>query len=128
MGGEAAPAEAGAWQQGHCHCGAVRFEFLLASHQGVSCNCSYCVRKAALHHRVPAGNFRLLAGAQQLSSYRFGTMRARHLFCSMCGIHTHCHPRSAPEEVNVNLHCVDALLDAHIELSLHDGRGWAALP
>lgn len=128
MAGEAPSAEACVWQQGRCHCGAVRFEFVLASHKGVSCNCSYCVRKAALHHRVPAGSFRLLAGAEQLSSYRFGTMRARHFFCRTCGIHTHCHPRSAPDEVNVNLHCVDALRDVHIELSLYDGRGWAAVP
>ena len=117
---------ASAWQQGQCHCGAVRFEFLLASLKGVRCNCSYCVRKAALHHRVPAQSFRLLAGAEQLSTYQFGTMRARHLFCRQCGIHTHCHPRSAPEQINVNLHCVDAVRDAPIDVSLHDGRSWAA--
>jgi hypothetical protein len=104
----------------------VRFEFHLASLKGVSCNCSYCVRKAALHHRVSAENFRLLAGGAQLSSYQFGTTRARHLFCRTCGIHTHCHPRSAPEQINVNLHCVDAVQHAPIEVSFHDGRSWTA--
>lgn len=126
MAGEHPTGGAHAWQQGWCHCGAVRFEFLLASLKGVSCNCSYCVRKAALHHRVPAKHFRLLSGAERLSSYQFGTGRAHHLFCKTCGIHTHCHPRSAPEQVNVNLHCVDAVQDARVEVSLHDGRGWVA--
>jgi len=112
--------------QGRCHCGAVRFEFLLASSRGVICNCSYCARKAALHHRVPAADFRLFADGERLSLYQFGTMRARHLFCSTCGIHTHCHPRSAPAQINVNLHCVDALRDAPLDVSLHDGRSWPA--
>ena len=126
MAGEHSPDAPGAWHQGRCHCGAVRFEFMPAPLKGVICNCSYCVRKAALHHRVPAGHFRLLTGRERLSIYQFGTMRARHLFCSGCGIHTHCHPRSAPEQINVNLHCVDALHGAPVEVSLHDGRGLAA--
>ena len=113
---------------GRCHCGAIRFEFSSDHRGAVRCNCSYCVRKAALHHRVMADAFVLSAGTDALAEYRFGTGLARHHFCRVCGIHTHCHPRSAPEQVNVNLHCVDApdaLLSA-LELSDFDGRHWPA--
>lgn len=109
-----------------CHCGAVRFRFLSHIAEVVQCNCSYCVRKGALHHRIDAARFELLAGAGILSQYRFGTLRATHFFCRLCGTHTHCHPRSAPAQINVNVRCVE---DVHTWLETvrvrdHDGRGW----
>lgn len=110
-----------------CHCGAVRFAFASDIERGTRCNCSYCLRKGALHHRVTNGSFELLGGEDSLRLYQFGTFRARHYFCGVCGIHTHCNPRSAPHQVNVNLHCVegvDALLSS-ITLADFDGRNWA---
>jgi len=117
-----------AWHSGQCHCGAVRFDFSSDLVRGVRCNCSYCVRKASLHHRVKAEFFILKSGADELSVYRFGTLRANHYFCRHCGIHTHCNPRSAPEQVNVNLNCVDqvAMMIPAIEVSAYDGRSWLA--
>ena len=114
--------------RGQCHCGLVQFEFRSSVSRAVRCNCSYCVRKAALHHRVTAENFALLAGENQLTAYRFGTLSASHYFCRCCGIHTHCNPRSAPQEVNVNLHCVEegTALEPLIEISAYDGRSWRA--
>lgn len=116
------------WHSGRCHCGVIRFEFSSDIVKGVQCNCSYCTRKAALHHRVAAERFVLQSGRDALSTYRFGTRRAAHFFCRHCGIHTHCHPRSAPEQVNVNLHCVDevAAMAPAIEISTYDGRSWDA--
>jgi len=116
------------WHAGQCHCGAVRFDFSSDLGKAVQCNCSYCTRKAALHHRVMADRFILRSGESALSAYRFGTRRATHFFCRHCGIHTHCHPRSAPAQINVNLHCVDevATLGAAIDVSMYDGRAWAS--
>ena len=117
-------ASAAQWHSAQCHCGRVRFEFFSNIDAAVECNCSYCSRKAALHHRVPEDAFRLIEGEGALAEYRFGSLRARHYFCSTCGIHTHCRPRSAPEQVNVNLNCaVDRTLQpAHVRQ--YDGLSW----
>ena len=114
--------------RGACHCGLVEFEFRAVVRMAVECNCSYCRRKAALHHRVAGESFALLKGADALATYQFGTHRARHQFCRVCGSHTHCHPRSAPDQVNVNLRCVDELdpPEQHVSISQYDGRSWNA--
>lgn len=103
----------------------MAFEFLAGLDSAVSCNCSYCTRKAAMHLRVGADRFRLLQGEAALSLYRFGTLRARHHFCSHCGIHTHCRPRSAPEQVNVNLHCLEDPALRPATVRRFDGRSWS---
>lgn len=113
-------------RKGRCHCGAVAFEFRSEVSTATICNCSYCQRKAALHHRVAADHFTLTSGIDRLAVYRFGTMRASHYFCANCGIHTHCHPRSAPDEINVNLHCVESIREGDLEIKLFDGRSWLA--
>ena len=116
--------------QASCHCGAVRLRFLSRIEEVVQCNCSYCTRKGALHHRIEARCFELLAGAQMLSQYRFGTLRATHFFCRRCGTHTHCHPRSAPAQVNVNVRCVEDVHTwlASVRIRDHDGRAWPLQP
>ena len=121
---EARDSGAAQWQQGRCHCGQVRFEFLSSVDSAVECNCSYCVRKAALHHRVTADRFRITEGETSLAQYRFGSLRAAHFFCTTCGIHTHCHPRSAPEQVNVNLNCAAETLARPAKVRQFDGRSW----
>jgi hypothetical protein len=109
---------------GSCHCGAVEFRFYGDISTAVKCNCSYCTRKAALHFRVPGACFELIQGRAALTSYRFGTQRATHFFCQVCGVHTHCHPRSAPDQVNVNLHCSESVQHQKIETTYFDGRVW----
>lgn len=111
---------------GACHCGRVKFAFQAVVREGVSCNCTYCRRKAALHMRVPVDRFTLIQGDDVLSRYRFGTGRATHFFCGYCGVHTHCHPRSSPEQINVNLHCVDELAPVLQTLAIRhfDGLHW----
>lgn len=112
------------WHEGVCHCGAVKFRFFGNISRAVFCNCSYCVRKSAMHFRVSATSFELMHGIDNLNRYQFGTRRAIHFFCRICGIHTHCHPRSAPEKVNINLHCVEADQRQDIEISYFEGRAW----
>lgn len=60
-----------------CHCGRVRFRVHLQLTRATECNCSMCGRRGTLSHRVPPENFVLLAGADALSVYQFGTPARR---------------------------------------------------
>ena len=61
---------------------------------------------------VPKSRFRLVRGVDHLTSYRFGTRQAEHLFCALCGVQSFNQPRSNPDCYGVNIYCVDvALMD-----------------
>jgi hypothetical protein len=51
----------------------------------------------------------ILAGEEKLGVYRFNTGTARHYFCSVCGIYTHHQRRSNPEEIGVNVACLEGI-------------------
>ena len=53
--------------------------------------------------------FRLMQGEDKLATYRFNTMLAEHHFCTVCGIYTHHKRRSNPDELGVNVACLDGL-------------------
>jgi hypothetical protein len=72
---------------GGCHCGQVRFEVIAPARIEVTdCDCSICSKSGYLHLIVPKSDFKLLSGAEVLTTYQFNTMTAKHLFCSVCGI------------------------------------------
>jgi hypothetical protein len=110
---------------GGCHCGAVRFSAVLAGPPvpALDCNCSMCSLTGFLHIIVPHGDFTLLSGGDALSSYRFGTGAAEHLFCTRCGIKSFYQPRSHPDAWSLNAHCLDVLPELAIEQ--FDGRDWS---
>jgi hypothetical protein len=111
---------------GGCHCGRVRFEVTTDLARVVACNCSICTMKGYLHAIVPRDRFRLLRGADALSTYRFGTGRAQHRFCRHCGIASFYVPRSHPDGIDVNVRCLDGVdLDAVAPVPF-DGRHWEA--
>ncbi|MBK8993712.1 MAG: GFA family protein [Gammaproteobacteria bacterium] len=110
---------------GGCHCGRVRFEVEAPARVTVSeCNCSICAMTGFLHLIVPASRFRLLTGADALTSYTFGTGVAKHLFCRHCGIKSFYVPRSNPDGYSVNLRCVDQGTIEHAGIEPFDGRNW----
>jgi hypothetical protein len=109
---------------GGCHCGQVRFEVDTDLARVVECNCSICTRKAYLHVIVPPERFRLLAGAEALTTYRFGTGVARHHFCRHCGIASFYVPRSHPDHFDVNARCLDDVDVAALRIEPFDGRNW----
>jgi hypothetical protein len=110
---------------GGCHCGRVRFEVRAPTHLAVdSCNCSMCSRSNYLHLIVPAARFRLLAGAEVLTSYTFNTGTAQHLFCAVCGIKSFYVPRSHPDGYSVNARCLDPGTVTGMTVSEVDGRNW----
>ena len=110
--------------KGGCHCQAVRFTAQLPDPpvQALDCNCSICRMTGFVHITVPHGDFTLEKGGDALTSYRFGTGAAEHLFCGRCGIKSFYQPRSHPDAWSVNGSC----LDEHVELivDFFDGQHW----
>ena len=110
--------------EGGCHCGAVRFVARLPQPPvpALDCNCSICSMTGFLHLIVPHADFELISGREALSSYRFGSGTAEHLFCSVCGVKSFYQPRSHPEAWSVNANCLDVPVELAIER--FDGRNW----
>jgi len=112
---------------GGCHCGTVAFEVDAPSRLVVhECNCSICAMTGYLHLIVPASRFRLLSGADELTTYTFNTGAARHLFCRRCGIKSFYVPRSNPDGWSVNARCLDRATVESIGIEPFDGRNWEA--
>ena len=109
---------------GGCHCGAVRFEADLPEPPvpALDCNCSVCAMTGFLHVMVPHERFELLTGRGALTSYRFGSGAAEHLFCATCGVKSFYQPRSHPDCWSLNAHCFDE--PVALEIEHFDGRNW----
>ena len=110
---------------GGCHCRAVRFRFRRpANLELLDCNCSICRMTGFRHLIIPASDFDLLQGESDLGEYRFNTGQARHRFCRHCGVKSFYHPRSHPDGISVNAHCVDDLPEGTATLKHFDGQNW----
>jgi hypothetical protein len=109
---------------GGCHCGAVRFSASMPDPPvpALACNCSICSMTGFLHVMVPHGGFELLTGRDSMTSYRFGSGAADHLFCSNCGVKSFYQPRSHPDAWSVNVNCLDEAPELSVEQ--FDGRNW----
>lgn len=111
---------------GGCHCGKIRFSVSTEIKKVVSCNCSICIKKGVLHHRVSPAQFKFLQGEGYLSLYQFDSKEAKHYFCKVCGIHSFSHPRAAPNMISINIRCLEDydLEKEEYELIQFDGRNW----
>ena len=110
---------------GGCHCGRVRFEVdAPAVLQVDECNCSMCRLTGYQHLMVARDQFRLLAGQENLVSYRFNTGVAEHLFCKTCGIKSYYVPRSHPDGFSVNVRCLDPGTIRALRVRPFDGAHW----
>ena len=96
---------------GSCHCGAVRFtaELPLGLSSARRCTCSICRMRGAVAVTSTPQGFHLLQGKEQLGTYRFNTRSAEHHFCTVCGIYTHHKRRSNPDQLGVNVACLEGL-------------------
>jgi len=112
---------------GRCHCGAVDFTVRAPAQVTVlDCDCSICARVGYLHLIVPRPDFFLRSGHSALSEYRFGSGRARHLFCRICGIKAFYVPRSHPLALSVNLRCLDRARFSAVTVQPFHGQEWEA--
>ncbi|EPX61508.1 hypothetical protein D187_010127 [Cystobacter fuscus DSM 2262] len=121
---------------GSCHCGGIRFQADINLGQGTTrCNCSICFKTRFWGAVVAPAAFRLLAGSEMLSTYRFGRKREQHPSCTVCGIRPFVigdSPRRGTfYAVNVAcLDCVDDAVLAEAPITYVDGRNddWDAAP
>ena len=109
---------------GSCHCGAVKFTTTLT--QGLAsarrCTCSICRMRGAVAVTSTPEGFRILEGADKLATYRFNTKTAEHHFCTVCGIYTHHKRRSAPDQLGVNVACLEGVSPFDFEeVVVYDG-------
>lgn len=109
---------------GSCHCGAVRYEVDAAIDGAIACNCSMCGRSGTLLAFVPAGDFRLLSGADQLTSYHFNTHNIDHVFCKVCGIKSFAKGkgRDGSDTRAINMRCVDGVDLNALKITQFDGK------
>lgn len=124
---------------GSCHCGTVTFTADLP--EGLAsarrCTCSICRMRGAVAVTSTHEGFLCTQGEDKLATYRFNTGVAAHHFCSVCGIYTHHKRRSNPDQLGVNVACLEgvspfdfrevAVLDGERHPSDHpQHRGYAA--
>lgn len=109
---------------GSCHCGAVRYEVDMDIQSGMQCNCSICSRRGWLLAFVPASQFRLLKGEDNLTEYLFHEKVVHHLFCKTCG--TASFSRGTMPDgsamVAVNLRCLDDIDIDSVAVTKYDGK------
>lgn len=108
---------------GSCHCGAVRFEIESDFPELTTCDCSICRRKNALMVRVHESKFRLLSGEEYLSEYQFHTRTARHFFCKVCGIYPFHRKRITPDNLGINVFCLEGFDPEGIRVRRTIGAG-----
>ena len=94
---------------GRCHCGAVRFTVKLTKGFASArrCTCSICRMRGAVAVTSTPANFVITQGADRLATYQFNTRTAEHHFCRNCGIYIHHKRRSNPNELGVNVACLE---------------------
>ena len=110
---------------GGCQCGKVRYEAQLDINEVLSCNCSRCGRLGALFAFAPASQFKLIQGADDLTTYEFNRHTIQHKFCSTCGIQSFAmgkHPKTGDLMAAVNVRCLDGVDADQFKVRKVDGR------
>lgn len=109
---------------GSCHCGAVKFtaELPYGLSSARRCACSICRMRGAVAVTANVDGLKITQGADKLATYRFNTMSAEHHFCAVCGIYTHHKRRSSPNELGVNVACLEGVSPFDFrEVVVYDG-------
>ena len=118
--------------KGSCHCGLCRFEVDLELDHVRSCNCSICVRRGALIHRVPPQALRMVTPLEHLTLYQWHSRTGKDYFCPTCGVMPFRVPSApTPEEVArgktpfegwaVNVRCLENVDLQGVPVVLIDG-------
>lgn len=67
--------------------------------------------------------FKIVQGEDKLATYRFNTRVAEHHFCKVCGIYTHHRRRSNPDQLGVNVACLEGISPFDFrEIVVYDGQ------
>jgi hypothetical protein len=112
--------------RGRCHCGRVRFTFRSPEiKNGVRCNCSLCVRRAAVlsANYIPAADFTPHPDPRDLQVYRWNEKVLSNYFCGRCGIFTYIGDgENAKDGYRVNLGCIEGLDTLALDMRIIDGK------
>ena len=108
---------------GSCHCGAVRFTVTHDLEELTTCDFSLCVKRNAVMAKVPEAALRIETGEDMLATYQWNTMRARHHFCSRCGVYVFHRKRAAPDHYGVNVFCLDGFDASSLPVRATEGAG-----
>lgn len=107
--------------EGSCHCRTVRFRVDFDIVELTTCDCSICVKRNAVMTKVPENALTVVAGEEALTLYEWNTRRAKHYFCSRCGIYVFHRKRAAPEHFGVNIFCLDGFDAASVPVRATEG-------
>ena len=108
---------------GACHCGTVRFRIDWPVTELTTCDCTLCVKRNALMTKVPEKSLTILQGEDALTLYQWNTRRAKHYFCSRCGIYVFHRKRAAPDHFGVNIFCLEGVDPSAFPVRATDGIG-----
>jgi hypothetical protein len=110
---------------GSCHCGGVQFTTTLTEGFASArrCTCSICRMRGAVAVTSTPDAFQITEGQEKLATYRFNTGTAEHHFCTICGIYTHHKRRSNPNQLGVNVACLEGVSPFDFEqVVVYDGQ------
>jgi len=68
----------------------------------------------ALREVFDESKFKLLAGQESLTEYQFHTKTARHFFCKVCGVYPFHRKRITPDNLGINVFCLEGFDPAGI--------------
>jgi hypothetical protein len=108
--------------EGSCHCGGVRFRVRAEIAELTTCDCSICVKRNALMARISEADLIMVAGEELLTLYEWNTRRAKHYFCSRCGIYVFHRKRAAQDHFGVNIFCLDGFDPAALPVRATEGE------
>ncbi len=93
-----------------CHCKSIQMELSLSKKIDyiIICNCSICSKtKGSGMICVPIEDLIITKGKESITEYLFNSMGHPHIFCIICGTHTHHRSRSSPEKFCINIACIE---------------------
>ncbi|WP_245321632.1 hypothetical protein [Bradyrhizobium sp. LTSPM299] len=65
----------------------------------------------------------ILSDEDLLSAYAWNTHRAKHFFCSRCGVYTFHRKRAAPDHFGINVFCLENFDIGSFPIRATDGVG-----
>ena len=109
-----------------CHCGRVRFSFRSEPiTTGVRCNCSLCLRRAAVlsSRYIPAADFTPHAEPADLHVYLWNERVLNNYSCRHCGVFVYIGDGAGDRDgYRVNLGCVEDLDTLALQVRIIDGK------
>ncbi len=107
--------------KGKCHCGSVKFNAIADLNYCFKCNCSFCVRRAAILVKVDDSKFTLESNENDMGIYGSRDF-SDHYFCKKCGIQ--CYTRFKNEKdsgVIINVGCLEGADSYSLNPAIFDG-------